>query len=593
MKNKSKFTEILLSHMSEVKAAIFAAVLCLIGVTLTELLSPWPLKMIFDYILLGNALPEHLSFLSHIFEKGSGFVLMLMSGAVLGIALLRGFFSYFQIFITSRISFHFVYVLRRALLIHLQELSLSFHDRARSGELMTRISGDSKILKEIFSESALNFIAHIMKIIGMFVVMSLINWQLALLVSLTMPPLIYLLFYTFRKIKQTAKKQRQEEGKITSRINELLTMIPLVQSYARESYETARFEADSSEALEKSILITRMIAISTRKVELICACGIAATLFFGAQQVINGWMTPGDLLVFMSYLKNMYTPLKKLPRLLSRLSKASVSAGRIADLFSEQPEISDVANPIEAQDLKGEIVFKDLSFSYEDGRKILDRISFSIAPGQRVALVGASGAGKSSITKLLLRLYEFQSGEILIDGVDIRQYERTSLRHEIGLVLQDSILFGASIRENISYGKPTATKGEIENAARLAGANTFIDALPDAYETLVGERGSTLSGGQRQRIALARAIIRQPAILILDEPTAAMDAESARDIHAAISRFQEGRTSLVIVHQFTAIKDFDQIIVLKDGKVVEQGTHQHLLTKKGRYHALYSLQGVS
>ncbi len=594
---QTRFKHLLLNHLSEVKGALFAAVLCLIGFTATELLGPWPLKIIFDYILLPNPLPESYSFLEPVFAKGHTFSLTVLAGAVLIIALLQGGFSYFQVLITSRISFHFVYVIRRALFDHLQHLSLSFHDRARSGELMTKISGDTKILKELFSESALNFAAHLMKIIGMFTVMFLLNWKLTLLVSLTLPPLIALLFYAFQKIKHQAKKQRKEEGRIASRINELLTMIPLVQSYAREPYEKARFESESSETLERSIRITRLTAISTRTVEIICAVGIAAAIFFGSQQVLHRFMTPGDLLVFMSYLKQMYTPLKKLPRLLSKFSKARVSAKRIAALFYEEPEISDAAKPVYAENLRGEIRFESVSFSYDDGRKILDQVSFSVAPGQRVALVGASGAGKSTIAKLLLRLYEFQAGEIRIDGVDIRKYARKSLRREIALVLQESVLLGASIRENIAYGKPDATDTEIEAAAELACAAGFIKALPEGYETRVGERGCTLSGGQRQRIALARAIIRQPSILILDEPTAALDAASSKAVQAAMARFQKGRSALVIVHQLHDIRDFDQIIVLKNGRVVEQGTHQDLLAKGGYYYdlsrAAHTLQGIS
>ncbi len=591
--DQNRFRTLLLKYLSEVKGELIAAVLCLIGFTATALLGPWPIKIIFDYILLSKSLPEALSFLGPVFERGSAFSLGVLAGTLLLIALLRGFFSYFQVLITSKISFHFVYVVRRALFTHLQHLSLSFHDRTRSGELLTKISGDTKVLKELFSESALNLIAHFMKITGMLVVMFLLNWKLTLLVSLSFPPLMLLLFYTFQKVKGQAKKQRREEGQIASRISELLATIPLVQSYARESYETARFEAESTETLQRSIRITRLTAISTRQVEIVCTFGIAAAVFFGSQQVLSQRMTPGDLLVFMAYLKQMYTPMKKFPRLLSKFSKARISAERIAALFSEKLEIQDVAKPTKAKSLKGKITFKDVSFAYEAGPVILDKVSFTITPGQRVALVGASGAGKSSIAKLLLRLYEFQSGEILIDGVDIRQYERASLRHEISLVLQESILLGASIRENIAYGKPEANDETIEAAARLAHADAFIEALPDRYETQLGEGGCTLSGGQRQRIGLARAIIRQPAILILDEPTAALDAESAREIQEALTQFQKGRTTLVIVHDLISIKDFDRIIVLKDGRVSQEGTHQDLIAEDGRYRALYNLQAVS
>lgn len=592
-KKHSRFKQIVLGHLKQVKSALFVAGICMTGFTITELLTPWPLKLIFDYVLLKNPVPPNLSYFSDVLKDEPFLSVAVLSGLILVIAAFRGFFSYFQLFITSRIGFQLVFNLRQELFSHLQTLSLSFHTRAKSGELLTRITSDTKALKDIFSESALVFVSHLMTIIGMFVIMFFLNWKLTLIAFTTFPVLIYTLFYLFRKIKKTAKKQRKKEGKVASRIMELVTMIPLVQSYAREEYEEARFEAENAGTLEESIRIARMVAGTSRSVEVISALGIFAAVFFGSLQVMEGSMSPGDLLVFASYLTNMFNPIKKVAKLSTKFSKGMASADRIEALLDIEPTIQDIPDAIVVQKLSGEIEFKDVSFHYDETTPVLNQVSFTIAPRQRVALVGGSGAGKSTITKLLLRLYDFHEGEILIDGVDIRRYKRDALRREIGIVLQDAILLGTTIRENISYGKPDATEEEITAAARYAHADAFIDHLPDGYDTVLGERGSTLSGGQRQRIGIARAIIREPSVLILDEPMSAVDAQSAKFIRESMRRFQKGKTCLVIIHQFDDMEDYDQIIALKGGQVVEVGTHDELIARNGYYTELYRDQGFS
>lgn len=574
------------------KGAFFLSILCMLGFTLAELLTPWPIKIIFDHILLDKPLSLSFSFLKGIFEEGKVVPLIVISLMILLIAIFRGAFSYLQIYITSRIGYQMVYALRRELFTHIQRLSLSFHSRARSGELLTKITGDTNALRELFAESTLAFLSHILTVIGMFVIMFAMNWKLSLIVLTTLPILFYALFHLYGKIKASAKKQRRKEGKIASRISEILTSISMVQAFGRERYEEERFVTESTQTLEESIRTAQLEAASTRFVEIISAIGIWGGILFGSLEVIKGHMTPGDVLVFASYLTNIYKPIKNMAKLSARFSKAMVSAERIGEILEIEPEIEDDPNAVEASGLKGEIVFDQVSFNYQDGKPVLKDISFSISPGEQVALVGVSGAGKSTIANLILRLYDPQEGIISIDGMDIRQYKRESLRREIGIVLQDSILFGTTIRENISYGKHDATMEEIEDAAKQAHAHEFISALPEGYDTIIGERGSTLSGGQRQRISLARALIKIPSILILDEPTSAVDAESARLIEEAVKRLQEGKTCLVIVHQFSSIKDFDQILVLKSGDVVERGNHDELLNLRGYYYQLYQLQNI-
>lgn len=592
VKGPTRFKQLVLSHLRQVKGSLSLAILCMLGFTLTEVMAPWPLKIIFDHILLDKPLPSALSFLGGLFQNGKFFALIFISSAIILIALFRGIFSYSKLYLTSRIGYEAVYLLRRELFSHLQRLSLSFHNRARSGELLTKVTGDTNALRDVFAESALLFASHLLTVLGMFVIMFAMNWKLSLIVLASFPLLFYGLFYLYGEIKASAKRQRKKEGMVASRIGEILTSIPMIQAFGRERYEEARFEAESAETLEESIRTARMGAAATRAVEVISAGGIWVAVLFGSLQVLKGKMAPGDVFVFVSYLTNMHKPIRDLAKLSTKFSKAMVSAERISEILEIEPSIQDRPDAVEASNLKGKIVFDRVSFDYGDGREILKDISFAISPGERVALVGASGAGKSTIVSLILRLYDPTRGTIFIDGVNTKDYRRESLRHEIGIVLQEALLFGTTIRENISYGKPDATVEEIEEAARQAHAHDFIMTFPEGYDTIVGERGSTLSGGQRQRISLARAIIKRPSILVLDEPTSAIDAESARLIEEAVDRMHKGKTCLVIVHQFSSIRHFDRILVLKEGELVEQGTHDALLKRKGYYYELFRLQGL-
>ncbi len=582
--------EIIIEHLSAVRGGLALAALCMIGFTLTELASPWPLKIIFDHILLDKDLPSSLSWLDGLIGRGKTLAVLTLSLSILVIACFRGVFAYFQTFITSRIGYEMVYRLRRELFAHLQQLSLSYHARARTGDLLTKVVGDTTALKDVFAESALTFGSHLLTVIGMFIVMFALNWRLSLVALASFPVLCYSLFFIYRRVKVSARKQREQEGMVASRIHEVLSSLHLVRAFAREQHEQERFETESIHTLEEGIRTARLEAVATRSAEIISATSLCAVVLFGAMQVLAGRMLPGEVLIFTAYLASMYKPLRTLARISSQYSKAMASAERIADIFKTEPDTFDDHQGLCALSLNGEIDFKNVTFDYGYGKGVLHNVSFTISPGQRVAFVGASGAGKSTVVSLLLRFYEPQEGEILIDGIEINRYERESLRRQIGVVLQESVLFGASISENIAYGKPDATDAEIEAAAREAGAHQFIDALPDGYDTIIGERGSTLSGGQRQRICLARAVIKRPSVLILDEPTSAIDAQSSALIQQTIYRLQEGKTVLVISHQFAGLENFDQILVLKNGEIVERGTHDQLLRQRGYYFELFSLQ---
>ncbi len=588
--NTPNVRQIVGAQLWEQRRHLVTALFCMLGYTLMELLSPWPLKLIFDHILLAKPLPATLAWLDSILVQGKAAAVLVMSLGILLIAAGRSLFDYFQFFLTSRIGHQMVYRLRRELFSHLQGLSLYFHNRARSGELLARVTSETEVLKDTFSESVMTAAAQLLTVVGMFVVMFLLNWKLSLLVLATFPVIIYLLSYIYRRLKVSAKRQREYEGRIAARLNEVLASVLLVKAYGRERYEQQRFDEASALTLQEGIQSERIAAAALRALELIKAVGVWLTVLVGALLVLRGELTPGGVLVFTAYLNEMYKPLRNLAKLSTRYSRARVSVQRISEIFETEPEsLRDTAD-IETPPLRGQIVFRQVSFDYGNGKKVLDGVSFTITPGQRVALVGPSGSGKSTIASLLLRFYDAKAGVIEIDGLDVRRYRRESLRREIGIVLQDAILFGASIRENIAYGKPDASLAEIQEAAHQAYAHEFIAALPDAYDTIIGERGALLSGGQRQRICLARAILKRPSVLILDEPTSAVDAESEALIHTALERLQRGKTTLLIAHHLTALESFDLILVLKHGRVIEQGTEAELLAQRGHYFQLYQRQ---
>src|SRR5947208_4062538 len=516
-RTSSRFRQIAWAHLHRVKRRLPLGALCTLGVSAAGLLKPWPLKIILDHVLGGAPLPPSLGFLQGMLAQRRVTLLVAASASIVVIALSQALFGSLQTFISSAVGYRVVYALRREVFTHLQQLSLSFHNRARSGDLLSRIVADTNDLRNIFSDDILEFCSHMLMVIGMFVILFAIDWRMGLIAASTLPFLGYSLFHLFAKTRASSKAQKKHEGHVASRMSEVLRAIPLVQAYTREKHEAAQFDAVTAKTLREGIRIARLKAAAKRSSEISTEVGMAAAVLFGALQVLKGAMTVGELVVVVAYLGNIYKPMQGLAKVSSDFSKAMGSADRLAEVLDIEPDIQDRPDAIEARSLKGEIVFQDVSFDYGDGKEVLRGVSFAVSPGQRLALVGASGAGKSTIVSLILRLYEPQEGAIVIDGVDIRQYRRESRRRQIGLVLQQSLLFGATIRENIAYGRAEASVDEIIEAARAANADEFIRELEDGYDTVIGERGATLSGGQRQRIAIARALIRDAPILILDE----------------------------------------------------------------------------
>jgi ABC-type multidrug transport system fused ATPase/permease subunit len=500
--------------------------------------------------------------------------------------------SYGQQFITTRIGYEIVGRLRGALFDHVQRLSLDFHHRSRSGELMSKITSDTNTLRDIYAEFLLVSISHGLAVSGMAIVLLLLHWPLGLLATASFPVLFVLLHRRLRQVKARARQQRSNEGRLASQVGEMLGAVALVQAFGREAHEKARFDQASRDSTEQSIHSLRAEAASSRLVEVVTAAATALVLLFGGLQALHGQLSVGELLVFMSYVTAMFKPVKNLARLSARMAKARASVERIEDLLAIAPEPADAPDAMAAGELAGAIDLHQVSCQV-GGRTVLDAVDLHIPAGRHVAIVGPSGAGKSTLVKLLLRLLEPGSGTVCIDGLALPRYQRSWLRSQIGVVLQDNLLLGISVRDNIAYGRVDASDAQIEAAARAACAHDFILGLPGAYDHVLGQGGATLSGGQRQRLCLARALLKQPAVLVMDEPTSAIDADSARQIRAALRASSRPGglpcTTLLIAHQLDMVKDADWVIVLRDGRVVEQGPPADLARAGGAYADLFHL----
>lgn len=587
-KSQHKFKQIVTTHLLEQKWNFVIAVFCTLSLAAADLLKPWALKIIVDNILLSHALPPVLSVFSESFKNEKTLSVVMVASTVIFISLVKGAATYAQVFITSRIGFYLAHKLRRALFTHLQRLSISFHKKSETGELLTKVTTDTNNLRDVFSEFALGFATEVVTLIGMIVIMFLVNWQLSLIVLATFPFLGVISFYRFHAIRESARKQRKAEGRIASKLHEILNSILVVKAFGRERYEEERFESQSKAILGESIRTARLEAASSRAVDIVTAIGTFAVLVFGSLQALDGKILPGSVLVFAAYMNSLNAPIRSLAKLSAKISRAWVSAHRVSEILSVQPEIEDKPNAIAARNLRGEIVFKNVSFDYGDARPILDDVSFTIQAGKKVALLGMSGAGKSTIISLILRFYDATRGEISIDGVDIRNYQSDSLRSQVGIVLQDTILFGATVRENIAYGKENASDDEIILAAKAANAHEFITKLDKRYDTVLGSRGGNLSGGQRQRLAIARAFIRNSPILIMDEPMTGLDVESEKAISDAMQRLASGKTCLLITHDLQLAASADWILMLENGRIADQGNHEELAARCPDYQKLLS-----
>src|SRR5579872_2303154 len=562
-----------------------------VGEGVANLLAPWPLKIVLDNVLksrAGSGWLNHLIFSR--FDDNKLAILEFAALAVLAIALIGGLCSYVEKFVTTTVGQWVTHDLRRALYSHMQRLSLAYHDHKQTGDLISRVTSDIDAIQSFINSGLLGALVNGLTLIGMLCVMLYLNWRFTL-IALSIAPLLFVVVYSYtRRIKKASREVRKKEGEIVSVIQEVLSSIRVVKAFAREEYEERRLEEESLEGVEIALRARGLKAKLAPLVDIIVAIGTAAVLWVGGRMALAGTLSAGSLIVFIMYLSKMYKPMQELSKMTDAYSKASVGYERIREVLETEREVQDLPGARVAPVFRGRIEFENVSFGYTADNLVLSDFNLTIEPGQLAALVGPSGAGKTTTISLIPRFYDPISGVVRIDGTDVRRFLQRSLRKQMSFVLQETLLFHGTVWANIAYGKPEASRAQILHAAELANAHEFIEKMPQGYDTIVGERGLTLSGGQRQRIAIARAIIRDTPILILDEPTTGLDAASEKLVFEALDRMMEGRTSIVIAHRLSTICRADVIFVVRDGQIVERGKHEELLQNGGLYAELYELQ---
>ena len=581
------FRQLLKPHWRPLSVGL-AAVL---GEGLADLLQPWPLKIVLDNVIRAKTSGGWLT--AWIFQTVGTDKLQILrfaAVAVLVIAIFDALCSYGEKYVTTSVGQWVMHDLRRTVYSHIQRLSLAFHDQKRTGDMISRVTTDIDSVQTFITSGLLSVLVNSITLVGMVGVMFYLNWRFTL-IALSVAPILFVLVYTFtRKIKKASRELRKKEGQMVSTIQEMITSIRVVRAFAREDYEQRRMEAESLEGVDMALKARGLKAKLAPLVEVTVAVGTCLVLWFGANMVLQGTLSPGSLVIFILYLGKMYKPMQELSKMTDSYSKAMVGYERIREILDTTSEVRDLPGARTAPLLRGELEFRHVHFSYQPDQPILRDVSFHIRPGQVTAFVGPTGAGKSTIVSLIPRFYDPTSGQVLFDGTDVRKFRQKSLRRQISFVLQETVLFHAPIWQNIAYGKPEATRDEILHAAQLANASEFIDKMPEGYNTMVGERGVTLSGGQRQRIAIARAVIRNSPVLIMDEPSSGLDSASEKLVFNALDRLMQGKTSIIIAHRLATIRRADVIFVLRDGQVVEQGNHEVLLALGGEYAKLYDIQ---
>jgi subfamily B ATP-binding cassette protein MsbA len=558
-------------------------------VAATDIAAPWPLKVVVDNVLRGQ---EPSGVVAELFTwmVGSGREPLLAAAIVglLALTIINATADYLSTYVLDGIGQRLMADLRNAIFAHLQRQSLHYHDRQRVGDLTTRITSDVSQVQDMLVTSLSVLIPNVTVLLGIVVVMFVVDAEFALL-ALAVAPVLFLVVFTYtRRIKHASKAARRKESDIASVASETLSAIHVVQAYTSERRHERRFREHNVERLVAGLDAVRAQARLTPAIDVITAAGTGIVLWFGAHRVLDGTMTLGLLLVFLAYLSQLYRPMRSLSKLAWVVSRGQASADRLQELLSVDVRIVERADAVRAPALRGAVQLESVTFGYYANEPVLHDVSLAAAPGETVALAGATGAGKSTLVSLIPRFYDPWDGAVLVDGHDVRSFTVASLRRQIALVLQDSILFHGTIYENIAYGAVDVTEDDVLAAAEAAYVDEFVRQFPDGYATLVSERGTTLSGGQRQRIAIARALVRNAPIVILDEPTSGLDALSERLVLRGLERLAEGRTVFVVAHRLSTLRQADRIYVLEAGRVVDSGTHDELARQPGPYGEMHA-----
>ena len=560
--------------------------------TAMSVAGPWPLKIILDNVVGTHKLSPEMTHLLGPLLHGEGKMKIAEAAAIAAvvIALIGATMSYIANYLTTSVGQWVANDLRIKTYHHLQQLSLQYYDTHETGTLLSTVTADVQTIQGFASSSTLGIIVDMFTIIAMLVVMLWLNWDFTL-IAVAITPFMLLLVSRFKKtVKKATHQVRKEQSKIVEVVEQGLQSMRVTKAFGRQELAEAQLAEVSQATVKASLKARRIKAMLSPIVAVTVSLCTAFVLYRGSSLILAGVMTAGGLTVFLSYLNKFFKPVQDLATMTNTIAQAAVGVDRIRAILEADTIIPQRPDARDPQTLKGEIEFQNVAFSYNDEAKVLTDVSFSIKAGQMVGVVGPTGCGKSTIVSLIPRFYDPTGGSVKIDGVDLRDYKFLALRDQIGYVLQETILFAGSVRDNIAYGRKDVTEAQILEAAKLANADEFIQRMPHGYDTMVGERGDTLSGGQRQRIGIARAIVRNNPILILDEPTAALDTESEQLVMEALERLMKGRTVITIAHRLSTIRDADKIVVLKGGVVAEQGTHDELLARNGVYAELYKIQ---
>lgn len=557
---------------------------------LVGLAVPWPLKLIIDNVIAHQPLPDFLHWMDSFFPNENYTQLAVVAAlSYLAITCIGSFASYLDSFYNEKVAQYVANDLRKKMYHHLQHLSLSYYDTHQTGKLISTLTADVSTIQNFTSGTLLNILVDFLTIAGMVGVMFYLDSDFTLVALAVAPFLLFFVSHFKKAMKKSTREVRRDQANMFVILQKGLESIRVVNAFGRQNYEEARLKKISQDTVDAALKAKRVKSVLSPVVAITVSVCTAFVLWRGAHLVINGIMTVGTLTIFLYYMGKFFSPVQDLAKMTSTIAQVGVAVERIQAILKTDTITKEIPNAIKPQNIKGEIVFDHVIFFYNQESPVIQELNLTIRAGQRIGICGPTGSGKSTIVGLIARFYDPVSGRILIDGTDISQFTLDGLREQIAFVMQETILFYGSIRENIAYGKPNATEEEITQAALMANAMEFIEKMPHKFETLVGENGVTLSSGQKQRIGIARALVRNSPILILDEPTSSLDTESEKTVMEALENLMKGRTVIIIAHRLNTIKNVEKIIVLANGKIAEEGTHDELIKKGELYEELYNV----